>query len=143
MKRLMSIFLALALALGLCGNALAEGGGVEEPPQPEIDTGMMDLDDTVSFPVPEGTLEERLARVTAQVKQTLAVDDGYTDFSGDWSDGPAGRWDLYWSDETRRLNVEADGSGKVMNVYLWTDSGRVDRFRGFDPLFPSMGREQT
>ncbi len=145
MKRLMSIFLALALALalGLCGSALAEGGGVEEPPQPEIDTGLMDLDDTVSFPVPEGTLEERLARVTAQVKKTLAVDDGYTDFSGDWSDGPVGRWDLYWSDETRRLNVEADGSGKVMNIYLWTDSGRVDRFRGFDPLFPSMGRDEA
>ncbi len=143
MKRLMSIFLALALALGLCGSALAEGGEIEEPPRPAIDTGMMDLDDTVSFPVPEGTLEERLARVTALVKDTLAVDDGYTDFSGDWSDGPAGRWDLYWSDEARQLNVETDGSGKVLNVYLWTDSGRVDRFRGFDPLFPSMGRDEA
>lgn len=151
MKRLMSIFLALAMALGLCGGALADDGGLQavvcgeggETPPPQIDTGMMELDDTVSFPVPEGTLEERLARVTAQVKRTLAVDDGYTDFSGDWSDGPVGRWDLYWSDETRRLNVEADGDGKVLNVYLWSDGGPVDRFRGFDPRFPPMERDDA
>lgn len=147
MKRFLIWLLCLALAAGLCLPALASG---EEPApegeEPVIDVGMLEPGEgTISLPVPEEgeSLDEALAAVTLQVKQTLDVDDGYTEFYGDYRDNVVPRWELNWSDEQRQLTVEAALDGTVMNVYRWTSSDDRDWFRGFDPSFPPMTLDEA
>ena len=142
MKRWIALMLALVMAAALAVPAFAE----TEDEAPEIDTGMMDLEDTVCFLAPEqeqADMQERLEAVTLAVKNTLDVGDAYTDFSGEYRDGISPRWSLYWSMDGRELNVEADEAGKVLSADRWTDSGVSDRFYGFDPAFPSVGRDEA
>ncbi len=141
MKRWIALLLALAVTAALAVPALAE----TEDGEPEIDTGMMDLEDTVSFPVPEEEtdMKAQLEAVTLAVKQTLDVGDEYTDFSGEYRDDVSPRWSLYWSMDGRDLSVEADGAGKVLNVNRWIDRGVDDRFYGFDPVFPAVERDRA
>ena len=141
MKRWITLLLALLMAAALAVPALAE----TEQPLPEIDTGMMDLEDTVSFAMPEeeGDMQALLEKVTLAVKETLDVGDEYTDFSGDYIDGLHPRWSLRWSMEGRDLSVETDTAGKILTVNRWLDSGVSDRFYGFDPAFPAIERKQA
>ncbi len=139
MKRWIGMILALAMTAALAAPALAE----EEQTQPPIDTGMMDLDDTVCFLAPEEEedLDERLQAVTLAVKQTLDVGDEYTEFSGDYIDGVTPRWSLRWTMDGRELSVEASPGGDVLSVNRWLDSGVYEQFYGFDPAFPALDRE--
>ena len=103
MKRGVSFLLSLIMMLGLAVPAWAE-----TPPGADM--------------------EQNLSAITLLVKEALAVDDGYTDFYGDYYDGLTPSWSLTWSDETRQLSVEASPAGKVLNVYRWINSDSTDRF---------------
>ena len=67
MKRWIGMILALAMTAALAAPALAE----EEQTQPEIDTGMMDLDDTVCFLAPESGSKGSALQLT--LAQTAAM----------------------------------------------------------------------
>ena len=92
MKKLFSLFLSLALALGLA----IPTGAAEEP------------------------AEVALARVTRIVKETLALNtEGYDDFHGDrYEDGLTGVWNLYWSGLDGDLSISALDDGTVINYRL-------------------------
>ena len=147
MKRFLIWLVCLAMAAGLCLPALAAGEEpVPEAEEPVIDVGMLEPGEgTISFPVPEDGegMDAALAAVTLQVKQTLDVDDGYTEFYGDYRDSIVPRWELNWSDETRQLTVEAAPDGTVTHVYRWTSTDDRDWFRGFDPSFPPLTLEEA
>ncbi len=136
MKRAVSLLLALLLAVSLAAPALAEEGGDEYA----IDTMMPALDETVQFPVPEedGEMDALLSELTLQVKQTLQIDDGYTDFYSSYYDGLSPRWSLTWSDDERQLSAEVSPEGTILNVYRWNYDSDKGSFQGFDPAFPAM-----
>ncbi len=133
MKRFYSILLALCLVLSLAAPALAAE---------EIDTGMLtpgvDAPEVAAVPTEDDSTTD-LAKLTAQVKQTLDIDDGYTNFYSDYNDGLTPRWSLNWSDDAHQTSVDVTPEGKIMNVSCWTNSaaGR-DFFNGFDPAFPPL-----
>ncbi len=135
MKRVFALTLCLALALGLAAPCLAD-----EEPQPEA---VIDAAAQEEPSAAEQTLDEGLAALTLQVKQTLDIDDDYADFSSDYYDGPSPLWSLYWTDEDRQLSVEARPDGTVVNMYRWQSSGRNERFYGFDPAFPAISMDQA
>ena len=105
MKRITSLFIILTLLFALAAPAAAA----------------------------ELSLQEELTAVTLAVKETLELSDDFSDFSGDYSDSPEGRWSLYWSSDECSVDVTADREGKVLYAYRWTDSGDYDYFYGFDP----------
>jgi len=86
-KKLLSLLLCAALALGLCVPALAAE-----------------------------SMDDELSRVTLAVKNTLSIDSGYTDFDGSLQDmGALRRWQLRWSDKTGdTVIVLAADDGKVL-----------------------------
>ncbi len=146
MRRAFALLLALALAVSLTVPVLAAGDEPEEGQEPQIDLGMLEPGEgTVSFPVPEQeqTMDADLSALTLKVKQTLDIDDDYTDFSSDYYDGPSPLWSLGWSDETRQLTVEARPDGTVVNMYRWENGGVNERFYGFDPAFPAITMDQA
>lgn len=110
MKRLLSLTLAAALLAALTLPAAAE----------------------------EETQDARLARVTALVKKTLALDtEGYETFRGGLSEDLAPVWELSWEDERRSLSVSALEDGTVVSLYRWEyDPGDV---RETFPAFPESG----
>ena len=136
MKRFCFILLALCLVLSLAAPVLAAE---------EIDTGMLtpgvDAPEVAAVPPEDGgeSMDAALAELTARVKKTLDIDDGYTNFYSDYSDGLTPRWTLNWSDEDRQTSVDVTPEGKIMNVSSWINSaaGR-DLFNGFDPAFPPL-----
>ena len=89
MKKLLSLTLALVMALGLALPASAA----------------------------EETADESLARITKSVKDTLDLDtEDYDDFWGErYEDGLAGVWDLYWSGLDTDLSVSALDDGTVIS----------------------------
>lgn len=113
MKRMLSLVLVLCLSAGLSAPSLAAAP----------------------------SMEDALAEVTALVKETLQVDDDYTDFYGDYYEDLVNQWSLNWSDEDRSLSVTCDENGKILDVYAYTYSGDNDRFYGFDPAFPAVTAE--
>ena len=117
MKKTIALMLALCLCMGLAVPALAETAPVD--------------------------MEAELAAVTAAVKDTLQVDDDYTEFYGDYYDDLVPTWSLNWSDEDRSLSVTCDGAGKITDVYAYTYTQSDDRFYGFDPAFPALSAEDA
>ena len=89
MKKLLSLTLALVMALGLALPASAA----------------------------EETADEALARITKSVKDTLDLDtEDYDDFWGErYEDGLTGVWDLYWSGLDTDLSVSALDDGTVIS----------------------------
>lgn len=116
MKRFLALLLTLCLGMGFAVPAMA-------------------------MTAPD--MEAELAAVTAQVKETLQVDDDYTEFYGDHYDDLALTWSLNWSDEDRSLSVTCDENGKVLDVYAYWDETSGDRFMGFDPAFPALDRAKA
>lgn len=114
MKKVLSFILAFTLAIGL------------------------------SLPVSaQDSADQALARVTAQVKQTLGIGDDYDTFYGELTDNEqTAYWSLNWSGEDRSLLVEADGDGKVMGYYLNTAGSSTPSDTPL-PTFPATSREQA
>lgn len=117
MKKLIALAMALCLCMGFAAPAFAETAPVN--------------------------MEAALAAVTAQVKQTLEVDDNYTEFYGDFYDDLVPTWSLNWSDENRSLSVTCGEDGKITDVYAYTYTDTNDRFYGFDPAFPALSAEEA
>lgn len=65
--------------------------------------------------------DERLAAVTARVKETLDLDtEAYTDFSGALEEGwMAPVWRLSWNGEPGSLEISASESGQVISYYRY------------------------
>ena len=120
MKRFLMLLLALCLSVSLAVPALA-----------------------MTRPEAGADMEQALAEVTALVKDTLRVDDGYTEFYGDLYEDLTLQWSLNWSDEDRSLSVTCDEAGKIMDVYSYVYTDSSDRFYGFDPAFPALTAEEA
>lgn len=120
MKRAVSFVLTLVMCLTLAAPALAEA-----PPAGE-----------------DANMEQALADITLLVKNTLKVDDEYTEFSGSFNDGLQRGWNLNWSDEERELYVSCTESGTVTDMSRWTN-GAGSRFYGFEAAFPSISEEEA
>lgn len=120
MKRAVSFVLMLVMCLTLAAPALAAA-----PPAGE-----------------NADMEQALADVTLLVKNTLQVDDDYTDFYGSFNDGLQRGWNLNWSDEERELYVTCTESGTVTDMSRWTN-GTGSRFYGFEAAFPSVSEEDA
>ena len=94
----------------------------------------------------DGTADERLAAVTALVKEALGLDtDRYTDFYGDLDDNPlAPAWYLRWSNaEGESLSVTASESGKVISYSAYDSASSSPYTGGFAPAFPEGDRESA
>ncbi len=133
MKRFLSVLLGLALAASMTAPALAAGVLVPGVDAPEV------------AQAPDATSDAALAELTARVKKTLDVDDGYTNFYSDYADGLSPRWSLNWSDESaRQLTCEVTPDGKIVSVSRWDDGGDTrDFFYGFDPVFPPLDQAEA
>ena len=109
MKRLLSLTLAAALLAALTLPAAAE----------------------------ESAQDARLAKVTAQVKKTLALDtESYETFRGGLNEGLAPLWDLEWEGERRSLSVSALEDGTVVSLYRWEYDPSPGDVREAFPTFP-------
>ncbi len=78
--------------------------------------------------------DQRLARVTLEVKGTLGIGDEYTEFYGEPDETALGtRWSLSWKSEDEELSVTATDEGKVLSLNRWEKGDRV-----VEPVF-AMG----
>ena len=116
MKRFSALLLAILLGISLAAPALAATA-------PDM--------------------EASLAAVTAAVKETLQVDDSYTEFSGNYYDDLTLTWNLNWSDAERSLSVTCDEAGKVLEVYTYQNETYADWFTGFEPAFPALSQAKA
>lgn len=84
------------------------------------------------------TQDARLAKVTALVKGTLALDtDSYETFRGNLSEDLAPVWDLSWESQRRSLSVQALEDGTVVSLSRWeSDSAAVPYYGDTFPSFP-------
>lgn len=121
-KRVLSLALALSLAMGcMAVPAFAAGGQSEE-----------------------------LKKVTLAVKGQLGIGDQYDKFSSDCTDlGVLRYWQLSWSREDGgSLNVTADSSGKILSYSRYIpDSGDTPVSswdgNGYNPSFPAVSAKQV
>ena len=68
----------------------------------------------------EESQDVRLAKVTALVKEALALDtEAYETFRGSLSEELAPVWDLSWEGERRSLSVSALEDGTVVSLSRW------------------------
>ena len=112
MKRLLSLTLAAALLAALTLPAAA----AEEPQ------------------------DARLAKVTALVKEALALDtDSYETFRGSLSEDLAPVWNLSWEGERRSLSAGALEDGTVVSFYRWESRVSGAYGAGAFPSFPENG----
>jgi hypothetical protein len=90
-------------------------------------------------------LNEKLARVTQLVKQTLEIDDRYTQYDGRLTEeGDYSYWELTWSSDTESLSVCADENGKVLRYDRYSDNGYVyDYYYGYAPALPETSAEDA
>ncbi|MCI9332552.1 MAG: S-layer homology domain-containing protein [Oscillibacter sp.] len=89
----------------------------------------------------EETQDARLTRVTALVKETLALDTGaYESFRGNLSEHLVPVWDLSWEADRRSLSVSALEDGTVVSFYRWEYDPSPDTARTF-PAFPERAGE--
>ncbi len=90
----------------------------------------------------EESQDEALKRVTQVVKNTLGIDNSYTEFSGDLTDeGDFSYWSLYWRKDGGSISVNADTNGKVISYSKNTDDYYRDN-SGYSPSFPKVSREE-
>ena len=110
LKKILAIVLVMVLAVCTAVPALAAGDG----------------------------LDEKLERVTKIVKDTLDIEDDYTQFNGNLTeDGNASYWELTWSNDTASLNVTADKNGKVLRYYRYADNNDINSYYyGYSPMLP-------
>jgi hypothetical protein len=92
----------------------------------------------------EESVDDRLAAVTARVKETLDLDtEDYTDFYGEPEDNPlASAWSLEWYGEGKSLSVTAVEPGKVLSYYRYDE----DQTSSSDRLtlsFPAGDRDSA
>lgn len=115
MKKLLSLFLTLALTGALAVPAAAAGQA-----------------------------DERLSAVTAAVKTALDLNtDDYTQFYGDLDDDPLSpTWRLEWSGEGCSLSVSATEEGKILSYYRSAVSAETG-YNQFAPSFPAGDRESA
>ena len=112
MKRLLSLTLAAALLAALTLPAAA----AEEPQ------------------------DARLAKVTALVKEALALDtDSCETFRGSLSEDLAPVWNLSWEGERRSLSAGALEDGTVVSFYRWESRVSGAYGAGAFPSFPENG----
>lgn len=91
----------------------------------------------------EDTTDQRLAQVTAKVKETLGIGDEYDTFHGElWENELSPQWNLEWSREGATLSVTATEEGKVLSCYLYEDESS-NRSDAFPPAFPAVGRDEA
>ncbi len=91
----------------------------------------------------ESPMDEYLADLTLTVKETLDVDDDYTDFYSSYNDGPWPSWYLSWSDGRRELSVNCKADGTIAHVYRYFLSDGGDMFYGYDAAFPAVGEDEA
>lgn len=119
MKRLLSLTLSAALLAALTLPAAA----AEEPQ------------------------DARLSKVTALVKETLALNtDSYETFRGNLSEDLVPVWNLSWESDRRSLSVQALEDGTVVGFSRWeSDPAAVPYYGDTFPAFPESagdsGRE--
>jgi len=95
---------------------------------------------------PAVATDERLAQVTATVKNTLGIGDEYEDFYGELQENKlAPVWSLNWSREDDRLEVEATESGKIIRYYTSESLETSPSPTGwsFPPAFPAHTQEEA
>lgn len=89
----------------------------------------------------EESQDVRLAKVTALVKEALALDtDSYETFRGSLSEELVPVWDLSWEGERRSLSIQALEDGAVVSLSRWESraSAPASNEGGF-PSFPENG----
>jgi len=92
----------------------------------------------------EDSQDAALKQVTLTVKNTLGIDDSYTDFNGNLAtDGSFSYWNLDWSKDGQSLSVCADTTGKVISYYRSTDGGYDYGNSSYAPAFPSVSRDKA
>ena len=92
----------------------------------------------------EESQDVRLAKVTALVKEALALDtEAYETFRGSLSEELVPAWDLSWEGERRSLSVSALEDGTVVSLSRWESraSAPASNGGGF-PSFPENGGEE-
>ena len=86
--------------------------------------------------------DEALKKVTLAVKNTLGIDDSFTDFSGNLSDeGSFSYWSLNWSKDDVSISVNADPNGKIL-AYSKNQDYDYSGSAGYAPVFPKASRDQ-
>lgn len=146
LRRFFALMICLALALGLAAPVLAEEGeGPAAAESPETSVGLPSPDDDASAPSApeEQSMDDALADLTLKVKELLDVDDGYTDFSSDYYDGPDPMWSLRWTDGARQLSADVRPDGTVLSVNFWAEGEQGGHFYGFDPAFPEVTADEA
>ena len=97
---------------------------------------------SLAIPAAAQAADERLSAVTAQVKQTLALDtNAYPEFYGDLDeDALAPTWHLEWSGAENSLSVSATEEGKILSYYV-NEPQEERRSGAFAPTFPAGNRD--
>lgn len=90
----------------------------------------------------EDSQDARLAKVTAQVKKTLALDtEAYETFRGGLSENLTPVWELSWESDRRSLSVSALEDGTIVSLYRWEYDPSPSDVRAAFPTFPESGGE--
>ena len=90
----------------------------------------------------EETQDARLAKVTALVKEALALDtEAYETFHGGLTEDLVPLWNLSWEGENRSLSVSALEDGTVVSLYRWESETAPAGYRWSFPTFPGSGSE--
>lgn len=92
----------------------------------------------------DAALETRLANVTIATKKLLGIGDEYTDFSGQLREGtPTNCWDLYWKNETSRIDVRMTEGGKLVQYSIEYEQKAQYTPRGELKKFPKLTKSQA
>ncbi|PKM73497.1 MAG: hypothetical protein CVU91_04200 [Firmicutes bacterium HGW-Firmicutes-16] len=101
----------------------------------------------ISMAVPvmaEDSQDAALKQVTLLVKNTLGIDNSYTDFNGNLStEGSFSYWNLDWSKDGESVSVCADMNGKVISYYKSTDGDTYYYNPYYSPTFQKVSRDQA
>lgn len=94
---------------------------------------------TAIIPVAAET-DQRLAQVTQAVKQTLAIDDGYTSFYGELEETTfQSFWSLNWEGDGRSLRVSASEDGTIYRYNYSEATGSTSQ----TPSFPEYNAAEA
>ncbi|MGI5986449.1 MAG: YcdB/YcdC domain-containing protein, partial [Oscillospiraceae bacterium] len=91
----------------------------------------------------EETQDEALKKVTQIVKNTLGIDNSYTEFSGNLSnERDFSHWNLYWQKDGESISVSADQNGKILSYSKDADEYYRDS-SSYSPAFPKVSRDEV
>lgn len=89
-------------------------------------------------------LNNRLAKVTQSAKQTLGIDDTYTEFAGRLTEGePADQWSLSWKGDKGTIDVTVTDAGKIVSYYRSVQAKPYMAPSGELKRFPKLSRTQA